>query len=214
MAETALKQSYIKRGCNAHRRDAIIKFAGEKVLDVGCGSGAYVLELMDRFDIHGLDYQEFPSWEEAPERFGLSDAATLPCDDESYDTIATFETLEHLPDPLKALKEYYRVCKKNLILTVPNCEGTEAMKKSNLIYGHYIDPTHCNFFTMKSLTNLITETGFRIQESYYINKINPLPFVFEFFKVPEKHHPKLHKLINKFLKTRDHYITSLVVAEK
>jgi ubiquinone/menaquinone biosynthesis C-methylase UbiE len=133
---------YSGRGLNPSRLEAIIRFAGQSILDVGCGSGAYVLQLADRYDIKGIDYQEFDTWKEKPNLFSISDATNLNLPDNSVDTILSFECLEHLPDPELALKEYYRVARNNVILTVPNCEITLGMRQSLMLYYHWIDRTH------------------------------------------------------------------------
>ncbi|NIV03297.1 MAG: hypothetical protein GWN59_01285, partial [Calditrichae bacterium] len=66
MSDTDDKAEYEKRGVNPYRYKAILKHAGESVLDVCCGSGAYVLKLADKYDIKGVDIQKFDSWCERP----------------------------------------------------------------------------------------------------------------------------------------------------
>lgn len=207
------KASYQKRGVNQERLKAVLENAGSSILDVGCGSGAYVLQLADQYRITGVDYQPFESWAERPELFAISDAATLDRPDESVDTILSFETLEHLPDPLKALQEYHRVCRKNVVLTVPNCEHTPAMKQSNLIYYHWIDRTHVHFFTLESIKQLALDAGFQNVKAYYINRLTLLPLVQEAFEVPGFLRRIIPRLFARFQK-RPYYITCLVVAEK
>jgi ubiquinone/menaquinone biosynthesis C-methylase UbiE len=204
---------YSGRGVNPARLEAVINFAGKSILDVGCGSGAYVLQLADRYDIKGIDYEEFETWKEKPNLFSISDATNLDLPDNSVDTILSFECLEHLSDPELALKEYYRVARKNVILTVPNCEITPGMRQSLMLYYHWIDRTHVNFFTMESITELVQNSGFAISHSYYINQISWQPLLSEAFDFSGF----LGKIIRKLLISRQkesYYITCLVVAEK
>ena len=170
---------YAIRGLNPERLAAVEQHAGPEVLDVGCGNGAYVLQLAQRYRIRGCDYRHFEAWEQRPELFEVSDAQELKLADASVDTILSFETLEHLPEPGRALREYFRVCRKNLILTVPNCTLTPGMKGSGLIYNHWIDRTHVNFWDMEKLTQQIAEAGFTVQHSRYINHINLTPLLVE-----------------------------------
>ena len=142
MKDNEVKNSYEIRQLNPFRLNAILDFAGESVLDVGCGNGSYVLELKDKYDIKGVDFQDFSAWRESPELFSISDASQLCLKDSSVDTILSFETLEHLYKPEEALREYHRVCRKNLILTVPNCVVSDGMKSSNLIFSHCIHLHH------------------------------------------------------------------------
>lgn len=205
--------SYATRGINVERLNAVLENAGQSVMDVGCGNGAYVLKLADQYKIFGVDMQRFESWNVMPDLFSISDASELQFKDNSFDTVLSFETLEHLPEPKKALKEYYRICRKNLILTVPNCDITSGMRQSLMTYYHWIDRTHINFFDMSSITEVVKEAGFKITKSYYINQISLLPLVTEAFNLSGLIGKSLQKIL---LKRQRHkyYITCLVIAEK
>jgi len=209
-----LKTKYQKRGVNPDRMKAIATHAGKKILDVGCGSGAYILALADQKDIFGVDYQQFDSWKERPDRFKLAQGDHLPFEDGSFDTLLSFETLEHLPDPAKALREYYRVTRGNLILTVPNCTITPAMKKSNMLYSHWEDRTHLNFFTNESIRKEVENAGFRIKHAGYINQINLLPLFLEWFQLKNPRTIQWATRLAKRFARKPHYITSLIVGEK
>ena len=208
---------YLVRGVHQERYEAMLQSAGKSILDVGCGSGAYVLKFNDEhkeYKIHGMDYQRFESWENAPELFSLGDGNTLKFEDNSFETLTLFEVLEHLPEPLQALKEYYRVCSKNLILTVPNCELAPEIKKSLLTYYHFIDSTHVNFFTMDSLVKLVEEAGFKVSVKYFINKISLDPLIEGTYDVESSFLKRLAYSILKKSKKKDYFITSLIVANK
>jgi len=205
--------SYAIRGINTERLNAVLENAGQSVLDVGCGNGAYVLKLADQYKIFGVDIQRFESWNAIPHLFSISDASRLQFEDNSFDTILSFETLEHLSEPRNALREYYRICRKNLILTVPNCDITPGMRQSLMLYYHWIDRTHVNFFNMETITEAVKEAGFKIIKYYYINQISLMPFIAEAFDLSGL----LGKVIRKILLNRQqhsYYITCLVVAEK
>ena len=163
---------YSGRPLAPDRLSAIEEFAGPSVLDVGCGNGAYVLRYADRFAIRGVDYQRFDSWNRRPELFSLGDAGKLDQPDSSVDTILSFETLEHLPDPRTALVEYLRVCRRNVILTVPNCALTPGMRASGIIYNHWVDRTHLNFWDLESISALVREVGFAVKVARPINQIS------------------------------------------
>lgn len=206
-------KSYLNRGVNPERLEAIKKYAGKSILDVGCGSGAYVLELANSYDIRGSDYQKFPTWDTMPNLFFISDAHQLNLEDESVDTILSFETLEHLDNPLDGLKEYYRVCKKNIILTVPNCQLSQGMKDSQLIYYHWIDATHINFFNRESIQELVKKSGFQVVDFHYINQISLFPLIKESFGLnylPDKILRKVFQTLQK----KEYYLTCMIIAEK
>ncbi|MCB0406185.1 MAG: class I SAM-dependent methyltransferase, partial [Bdellovibrionales bacterium] len=111
------ERTYESRKLNPQRLEAILKYGGSSVLDVGCGNGTYVLALKGQKQIRGVDYRSYDEWKESPELFEVGKADALQSyDDGSVDTIVSFETLEHLSDPKKALGEYYRVCRKNIVV--------------------------------------------------------------------------------------------------
>jgi SAM-dependent methyltransferase len=209
-----IQQQYQKRGVNPDRWKAVQKHAGRSVLDVGCGSGAYVLKLHEDRKAAGVDYQPFESWREAPECFQVSPADQLPFPDGSFETVLCFETLEHLPDPQKALRECFRVATRNLILTVPNCQITPAMKESNLLYSHWSDRTHIQFYDLNTIQDAVRAAGFQIAEARLINRINLMPFFLEWMGISRPRLRSVAKRLGKRLGFRPHYITSLVVAHK
>jgi SAM-dependent methyltransferase len=88
-----------------------------KLLDVGCGMKPYEKTWFAGAETYvGLDYLSERS---RPDVVGS--ALELPFPNETYDTVVCTEVLEHVPDPLQALKEMRRVLKREgtLILTTP-----------------------------------------------------------------------------------------------
>ncbi|MCB0418066.1 MAG: class I SAM-dependent methyltransferase [Bdellovibrionaceae bacterium] len=208
------ERPYESRKLNPQRLEAVRKHGGESVLDVGCGNGTYVFALKNEKQIRGVDYRFYEEWKTAPELFEVAEADALKeYANDSIDTIVSFETLEHLPDPEKALREYHRVCRHNIVVTVPNCAITPGIKKSNLLYSHWSDPSHLNFFTLDSLKALIESAGFSIKEAHYINRLDVRPFVLEAFKLRGPLAKVLSKVL-RLLPSESYFITCLVVAEK
>lgn len=204
--------SYEDRRIHPERMRAVLEHAGRSVLDVGCGNGAYVLELSGRYEICGVDERPFESWKKNPDLFSLSRCDELAFEENRFDTVLSFETLEHLEDPARALGEYHRVCRKNLILTVPNCDVTDGMRESHLTYYHWVDGTHRHFFSMPAITELVEKTGFRIAKRCFINEISPAPLWAEAFGLP----PWLGSLGRKFriARRKRYFLTLLLIAEK
>jgi SAM-dependent methyltransferase len=88
-----------------------------RLLDVGCGHKPYKdTYFSDATSYTGVDYLTDRS---KPDVVGS--ALDLPFDDESFDTVVSTEVLEHVPDPLRALREMHRVLRPSghLILTTP-----------------------------------------------------------------------------------------------
>ena len=96
----------------------IIDLKPEKVLEIGIGNGFVSQYLKNRkINVVTLDIDERLK----PDIPGS--ILNIPFVDGSFDTIASYEVLEHLPydNVKKALSEIYRVSQKHVILSLPDC---------------------------------------------------------------------------------------------
>lgn len=96
-----------------------------KVLDCGCGSGDYVLQLTSAggFDAFGVEYEaaKVAKAKANPliaDRVEQGDLETLRKPDNSFDGALLNEVLEHIPNESKALREIHRVLKPGAMLIV------------------------------------------------------------------------------------------------
>jgi ubiquinone/menaquinone biosynthesis C-methylase UbiE len=109
--------------------------SGIRILDAGAGEQPY-----KKYCSH-LNYvsQDFAKYVPNAVKSGLhmqkweygsldivSDITSIPEPDSSFDAILCSEVFEHIPDPLSAIREFYRLLKKDgkLILTAPFCSLT------------------------------------------------------------------------------------------
>jgi SAM-dependent methyltransferase len=92
--------------------------AGLSLLDVGCGPGTITVEFADRLApgrVVGVDAaaeviaRAAASFDRPNLEFLVGDAYALPFDDGSFDLAHTHQTLQHLADPVAALRELRRV---------------------------------------------------------------------------------------------------------
>ena len=109
--------------------------AGSRILDAGAGERQFK-PLCDHLIYVSQDFAQYNgrgdqsglqmgSWDQT----GLDivgDITSIPEPDASFDAILCVEVLEHVPDPLAALRELGRLLKPNgqLILTAPFCSLT------------------------------------------------------------------------------------------
>jgi ubiquinone/menaquinone biosynthesis C-methylase UbiE len=101
-------------------KELVLKLAaprpGDKVLDIGVGTGIFALELM-KFgaDITGIDVSEkmlAVARSKGVSNVGIGDAVSLAYPDESFDLVISITALEFIKEPEKAISEMVRVCGK------------------------------------------------------------------------------------------------------
>ncbi len=114
--------------------------AGDKILDVGCGKGFLLYEMLliePGLEINGLDISEYAIKNCKPE---ISDyllqgnANNLPYEDNYFDLVISLNTIHnlHTYDLEKALREIKRVSKDKKYLCVESYRNEK--EKANLLY--------------------------------------------------------------------------------
>ena len=100
-------------------REALGAAPGERILDMGCGPGFYVAELLEQVgsggSVVGIDSSR-PMLAVAAQRseghdnvaFHEADATSLPVEDASFDAALSVQVLEYVADVPAALAEIYR----------------------------------------------------------------------------------------------------------
>lgn len=151
--------------------------AGERLLDIGCGTGVFGAEVQRRglfTDIYGIDISEVAV--EVARQNGMNAQVvnlsneSLPYPDAFFETITMLSTLQYIYQPLIALKECCRTLKPNgrLLMTIPNMRSIGKLYK--LIVKGYFPNTSLdklghdggtiNYFCYRNLVDLLTDAGF------------------------------------------------------
>jgi len=122
-----------------------------QTLDVGCGAGRYVSKPCGNIN---LDINK-------PNRkitdFVQADAHHLPFQDNTFEIVYCFEVIEHVESPLKMIREFHRVVKKDgtLVLSTPNAWYIRQLFQT-FIRGEYkTTPDHIASFTNVTLKQLL-----------------------------------------------------------
>lgn len=120
---------------------------GEKILDLGCGTGYYLFLLSSlpvKLDLTGFDH-DIKALKEAEHflkgrkiEFVLGDSHVLPFKDNTFDKIVASEVLEHVADDKQVLGELYRVLKRKgvLIISVPSINYPFLWDPTSWIFQH------------------------------------------------------------------------------
>ncbi|WP_341954414.1 methyltransferase domain-containing protein [Salinibacterium sp. TMP30] len=100
--------------------------AGLSLLDIGCGPGTITAEFAERLSpgkVVGLDaapaaIEKASAFAAVNLSFIVGDAYALPFGDNSFDLVHAHQTLQHLADPVAALREMKRVAKPGGLIAV------------------------------------------------------------------------------------------------
>ncbi|MEZ4103684.1 MAG: methyltransferase domain-containing protein [Candidatus Paceibacterota bacterium] len=138
------------------------------LLDVGCGSGAAMIDLQKMgWKVTGIDFD--PNAIHNAKQKGLNvylgDLKQINFPDNSFDAILMSHVIEHVPNPIETLKECHRILKHNghLIAITPNADSRGHRRFKDHWRGLEV-PRHLQIFTPNSLKNIGLKAGFRISE--------------------------------------------------
>ncbi len=140
--------------------------SGHKILDIGCGIGTYLKRLNSMgHNCTGIENNEenVKKCQKNKLKVKLMDAQNLKFKSKSFDTVLMIEVLEHLPNPHEALKEAFRVAKKNILISVPNIDVIPIMSKYQVVPWHMLEKSHLNFFTPKILENTLEKFTIKLK---------------------------------------------------
>lgn len=145
-----------------------------RVLDVGCGNGAFVRAARAR----GLDAwgQELSAASNSEHIYvGALEDVAFPTD--SFDVVTLHDVLEHLPHPQETLREVYRILRRpgKLIIDFPAFFKAEGKHHWKLI-------EHLWMFDEEQLVRVVEAAGFKVTDS---SRPIPSKFVIECDKIAE-----------------------------
>ncbi len=154
---------------------------GSYFLDFGCGFGrlAEVIEARHSVKYLGFDINE-PGIDSLRSRGFQAHYLDLGDVDAAYEKVSiilpegakvaalcTIDTLEHLPDPLSALKLYAKIARAQsapLLVSVPNVAHADigaklAVGRFDYTEAGLLDHTHMQYFTSDRFTSLMQDGG-------------------------------------------------------
>ena len=146
---------------------------GARVLDAGSGGGLLAAQLR-RHGVQAFALDIAPVAAKLAARAGAAsvtaDFAHPPFADTSFDVIAMFHVLEHVPDPRCHLRTAHRLLAPNgcLVIAVPNFDGLQRRIFGARWNGLDI-PRHLHHFRGRDLRALLEQTGFQVTRTRHFS---------------------------------------------
>lgn len=158
-------------------KELVAKFvlSGKKVLEVGCGKGD-MLDVLEEAGLKAVGIEASSKSVEIGQSAGrkmikgyIGDSKKI--NRNPFDAFVSFNYLEHLPEPGRAIRHIYDNTTVNAVgfVTVPNLD---YLLEKKCLYEFVAD--HLSYFTKKTLTFAFESNGFEVLGCYTINDDNDI----------------------------------------
>jgi 2-polyprenyl-3-methyl-5-hydroxy-6-metoxy-1,4-benzoquinol methylase len=165
--------------------------AASRVLDIGCGAGAFgaaLKELRPHLTVTGVEIDPEAA-ESARSRLDLvltgdAESALPRLQGQSFDAIVLNDVLEHVVDPEELLRQLSSLIARGgcVVASIPNVREFFTVKDLAL-RGRWeyadegiLDRTHLRFFTRSSIAGLFERGGFSVERVEGINQTGSSKF--------------------------------------
>lgn len=172
MPRAKIKDYYSQERSDA---ESLIPEGAKRILDVGCGEGMLGKRLLEKGaqEVFGIEIEPQVA-ERAKENLsgvvcGNLEEIDIPFERAYFDCIILTDILEHLKDPLSALKKFKGYLNDSgvIVASIPNVRYYGVINM--LVNGRWeyrdsgiLDRGHLRFFTMKEIEYLFNDAGFEI----------------------------------------------------
>ncbi|NUM53202.1 MAG: glycosyltransferase [Candidatus Hydrogenedentes bacterium] len=151
---------------------AHVPLRAQRVLDCGCGGGEFGLALKHRGakEVCGIEIVEraytFAKQNLDHAILGSIEQLELPWDDEYFDCVVFGDVLEHLIEPVNALKKVARVLSRDgvIVMSIPNIRfWQQVLMHANGRWQYedagIMDRTHLRFFCAPDMHQMVVDAG-------------------------------------------------------
>jgi SAM-dependent methyltransferase len=138
------------------------------MLEFGCANGTF-LELMSQKDwsVRGIEFSELAANKAIKKGFDVSIGAIeeISNKENEFDMVVGWMVLEHLHDPVNALKKIKTWTKPNgyLVISIPDISGFDFKLFKHNWYSLHL-PAHLYHFTPSSIKSILQLSGWQIEK--------------------------------------------------
>lgn len=136
---------------------------GGPFLDVGAAFGGLLRRASRWYEPYGIEpslYAGSHAQGEFGQHVHVGTLADHPFPQEFFSVITMIEVLEHIADPVRAVRECFRLLRPGglAVIQTANMDGWQAKLKGDR-YAYFL-PGHLSYFTMRNLSWMLKREGF------------------------------------------------------
>ncbi len=178
-ADQMLEGNLVSKFEHLFRYEYAARKSGAKVLDLGCGFGYGAKMLFDSGrEVTALDFSreaiEYAKRNYPGPRYLTATAEKLPFPDESFDSVISFEVIEHVQNAEIFLSEVRRVLMRGgrYFVSTPNPRHLVNIMRHYLLFKPWarkLDPNniyHIREYPYYEFINLLKSNGFSVEERF------------------------------------------------
>ncbi|HEV8515113.1 MAG TPA: class I SAM-dependent methyltransferase [Cyclobacteriaceae bacterium] len=164
------------------KRKLVKKYSeGNKILDIGCGTGEFLFEMKSHgWNISGVEPSS-NARESSRKKTGVEiNKSIAEVTENNFNAITLWHVLEHLPDPNLTLKTIYNLLNQSgtIFIAVPNLESYDATHYESF-WAAYDVPRHLWHFDKKNMEVLLKKNGLELVkilpmrlDSFYVSLLS------------------------------------------
>ncbi len=149
-----------------------------RMLEIGCSSGAYLHRMANQnWQVEGIEISRLAALNARSLGFNvhIGTVESAPEPTYQYDIVIGWMVVEHLHEPVKALRKLKQWTKPNgwLAISVPNAESTEFKIFKEFWYALQL-PTHLYHFTPHTIARLLEYCGWKVCKIFHQQNLDNL----------------------------------------
>jgi len=153
-----------------------VKSEHPTLLDVGCSFGSFVKKANELgFMARGIDISKHATFVSRMEGLPIREQDVCNYVTGKYDIITLAEAMEHLRDPMQAIKNCYNALNSNGIILIQTTNMDSLVRRYEGETSRYFLPGHLFYFSEATLEKMLRYNGFKVEKVYYGHETGLIP---------------------------------------